>query len=357
MTAPLRVLFSPAVGPHIGGGHVLRDLALAEALQARGAECVFAVPAWGESLLRRFAGHAVRVHPVDRSGGDLQAVEAAVRAFAPAVLVLDDYTLCAVQTAPLGRAGLAVVVIDDLADRSYACDLLIDPGFGRAPSDYGGRTPGRCRVLTGPRYALLRPAFARAATEPLPPTPDTLETLFVSFGLADPQGVTGRIVQRLLARAPAIALDVALGSDAQSLPRLRDMAAAKPKVRLHVDALDVAMLMAAADAAIGAGGSSTWERCALGLPALAVVVADNQRAMIGRLAAAGAVLAADIASPDFDDAFDAALDRLRDPQVRRRLSDASRNLCDGLGAARAAEAIEGLVGRGGEGSLGSNRTV
>ena len=340
------ILFAPAAGSEIGGGHVMRDLALAEALQRRGAACVFAVPPWGERLLHRFASSDVEVHPLACSG-DVAAIAAVVQALRPAALVLDDYRLAAAQTRGLAREGQTVVAIDDLADRDHACDLLVDPGFGRSPADYAGRTSPGCKVLAGPHYALLRSAFTEAAARPLRPVAERIGRLFVSFGLADPGGIAARSVERLRAALPYAALDVALAGDAASLSPLRALAAADPAVTLHPDTRDVAALMAQADAAVGAGGASTWERCALGLPSLAVVVADNQRAMIGRLAAGGVVLGADASASDFERAFDAAVARLAEPFTRAGLREASRGLCDGLGAARVANAILTRIGGGG----------
>ena len=342
--APL-ILFTPAAGPQIGGGHVMRGIALAEALRRRGAAGAFAVPAWGERLLHRFASPEFAIDPLARSG-DPAAIAAAVGALRPDVLVLDDFWLSAAQIAKLAGSVRAMVVIDDLADRRYVCDLLVDPSFGRSARDYAGRTPPGCELLVGPRYALLRESFGRQAAEPPLPVPEQPRRLFVSFGLADPGGVTARAVRRLRQRLPDVALDVALAADAASLPQLRLLAAADPSLHLHPDALNVAALMRGADAAVGAGGASTWERCAIGLPTLAVVVADNQREMIARLAAAGAVLSVDAAQADFEPAFDAAVERLADAQTRAALRQASQGLCDGRGASRVADAILRLVGRG-----------
>jgi spore coat polysaccharide biosynthesis predicted glycosyltransferase SpsG len=50
----------------------------------------------------------------------------------------------------------------------------------------------------------------------------------------------------------------------------------------------MAELMATADLAIGAGGSASWERCCLGLPALLVVLAENQIDIVKGLGAIGA---------------------------------------------------------------------
>ena len=338
-----RVLFAPAAGPEIGGGHVMRGLALAEALQARGAEVAFAVPPWGERLIARLAAQSVRVHPLARSG-DAAAISAALEAVRPDALVLDDYALDARATEILARPGLTRVVIDDLAERAHACDLLVDPGYARSAADYAGRVPEHATVLAGPRYALLRSGFGRVA--PARPPRRAVERIFVSFGLSDVGAIAARAVERLRPRAPYARFDVALASDAASLPRLRVLAERDEGLVLHPDAREVATLMQAADMAVGAGGSATWERCALGLPTLAVVVADNQRSTIAGLADAGVLLAVDAAARGFEIALEAAFDRLADPGLRARLQSASRAVCDGQGAARVAEALLALCARG-----------
>ena len=344
MAVPARphVLFAPAAGPGIGGGHVMRDLALAAALQARGAACTFAVPPWGAQLLARFAEAPLEVIGVERSGDPATIGDALQRSAAPA-LVLDDFSLDAAAVAPLRRPGVRIAVIDDLADRDYACELLVDPGHGRASGDYTSRTTAGCEVLVGPAYAMLRPAFARAAREPRRSAERAVERVFVSFGLSDVDGVAARAVSALRPHASDVRFDVALASDAPSLPYLRELAADDPGLVLHPDASDVAALMKAADVAVGAGGTATWERCALGLPSLAVVVADNQRQGIGRLADAGATLRLEMAGPHFEARLGEAFDRLRQPDVRRRLAAASRAICDGQGADRVADALFHLL--------------
>ncbi len=342
MDRRLHALFAPAAAPEVGGGHLMRDLALAQALQTRGVRCTFAVPPWGERLLQRFADPQPAAHPVTRSG-DPRAIAAILDDLRPDLLILDDYSLAAATTAPLARPGLRVAVIDDLADRAYACDLLVDASFERAASTYASLTPAGCEVLAGPRYALLRPAFGGQDAPPSVAGP--VRRVFVSFGLSDVEAVTARVVEALRPRAPQAGFDVALGSDAASLQRLRVMAAADPGLALHPDARDVALLMRTADVAVGAGGASTWERCALGLPTLAVIVADNQRPMIRAMDEAGVLLSVDMVEAGFEDRLASAFDRLCTHQVRRKLRTASQALCDGQGASRVADALVRLATR------------
>jgi spore coat polysaccharide biosynthesis predicted glycosyltransferase SpsG len=137
-----------------------------------------------------------------------------------------------------------------------------------------------------------------------------------------------------------------LGSGAPSLPRLRALAEVEPRLVLHVDSQDMPRLTLRADLAVGAGGSTSWERCVLALPTLLLVLAANQGEASQALAGADAVLALDVADPDFDTAFTDTLARLiEDPLLRDRLSAASAAVCDGRGAARVAAHFLDVIAR------------
>jgi UDP-2,4-diacetamido-2,4,6-trideoxy-beta-L-altropyranose hydrolase len=136
-----------------------------------------------------------------------------------------------------------------------------------------------------------------------------------------------------------------LASEAPSLSSLGKIAKRDTRIILHVDSPHMARLTAEADIGIGAAGSSTWERCTLGLPTLMVILADNQRAAAQTLAEREAALVVDAADPDFDADFDRALRRLTtDAELRKRLATASAELCDGQGAPRVAEAFVKMIG-------------
>ena len=135
-----------------------------------------------------------------------------------------------------------------------------------------------------------------------------------------------------------------VGAGAPSLAVLQAIAETNPRIRLHVDTDDMAALMTDADIGVGAGGSSAWERCCLGLPALVLVLADNQRENTQALAAQGAALVVDATARDVSAAILDGFLRLRDDAaLRRGLSTASAGLCDGAGARRVAERLLGLI--------------
>lgn len=345
------ILFLPDAGPSVGGGHMMRSLTLARALEDEGAICQFLVTPAGKAVFDAFGGGISHIETYDITQAELVECAASVARNHDAV-VIDHYGLAVPEHRAIA-AGRPTLVIDDLADRPLAADLVLDSGPTRQAADYDGLVPPHAELLLGPNHAPVRPAFAALRREALARRADAppARRILVSLGLTDVGGITGRVVDLMLPRlgrggTDEVGLDVVLGAGAPSLPRLTALAETEPRLVLHVDSQDMPRLALEADLAIGAGGSSSWERCVLALPTLLLVLAANQREASQALAEADAVLALDVADPDFEAAFAAQLSRLLgDPALRDRLSAASAAVCDGRGAARVAAHFLDLIAR------------
>lgn len=343
-----RILFLPDSGQAVGGGHVVRSLTLAKALEAQGAECVFVAAAPVERLLNAFGetkgGSISAGEPDDLEGLVETAVKAASGTQAD-VMVVDHYRLDARAEARLRPAR--VVVIDDLANRPHDCDLLLDPSLGRAPEAYDNRVPQQAKRLVGTAFTLVRPEFATRRERALARRQkgEPVRRALISLGLADHEGLTRKVVRGLLDDFGRMEVDVTVGREAESLSYLEGLCAADGRVRLHVETPDMARLMAEADIGIGAGGSSVWERACLGLPSITIVVADNQRAVALELQARGATLTLDTHVLAFEAMLSAEWYGLSaNDAMRTAMSEKSAALCDGKGAGRVAEAVLELLG-------------
>jgi UDP-2,4-diacetamido-2,4,6-trideoxy-beta-L-altropyranose hydrolase len=340
--AATRVLVFPDSGPRIGGGHAMRCLTLARALIARGAICAFAATPSTQAILQAFGAPDIEILPVLGAPDDAAAMAAdRAWAFAADWVLLDHYFLNPEQEAAL-RAGRRLAVIDDLADRPRAADLLMDSAYGRTPEVYRPLLPPGAAILTGPAYAPVRPEFATRREAALARRREGghLRHVLIALGLTDVEGITGRVVEALRPMLGDLILDVVVGGSALSLPNLCAAAKNDPHLRLHIDSREMAQLMAVADIAIGAGGSSTWERATLGLPTATVVLAGNQRPMARAMARDGLTLTADVADADFEDQLIVAVRRLIvDAALRRAMSEAAAAACDGRGADRFAQAL------------------
>ncbi len=331
-----KVLFLADAGPLVGGGHVMRCLTLAAALNDLGLECQFMAPPPIAQILQRFGGD--RIGQINCEPDTLVTLACKQPSD---LIVVDHYGLGETEEAALG-VGRRLVVLDDMPGRVHPCDLLLDPSLGRTAQDYYGRVPEAAKVLAGPHYALVRPEFARLRPEMLVRRKASLGhgPILVALGLTDLFGLTAKVVEVLLELSLPNPIWAVVGAEAQSLPRLKALASQHAQLSVYVETIDMAGLMSRADLAIGAGGSSTWERACLGLPSLTLILADNQADLARRLEREGASVALDARSLDFGPELALAVLGLAG-QVRalQTLSHKASALCDGLGAGRVAAAI------------------
>lgn len=306
------VAFRVDASPQIGIGHFMRCLTLADALHQRGAQSRFVsrhLPEYlREMLLTR--GHeyvAITSVPSERAATDLahghwlgtaQADDAGDTARALSDrrwhwIVVDHYALDIRWEGSVRTSVGRILVIDDLADRVHDCDVLLDQNYyADMERRYVGKVPAHCEVLTGPKYALLRDEF-RQQRERLTPRSGLVRRVLVCFGGVDADNHTRRAIEALAALdADTLAVDVVIGASHVDRAGIESACRARG-FACHVQLSGLAELMAAADLSIGAGGSTTWERCSVGLPSLVFGLADNQRELIRDSAAAGIIYAPD----------------------------------------------------------------
>ena len=335
------ILFVVDAGQAVGGGHVMRSLTLANALAGMGADCRFIAPPAVDALLETFAPGMGRNAAATTTPQDLTQAVSGARFDA---VVFDHYGLNASDHQAMAK-GRPTLIIDDLANRPLSGDLILDSGPARQAGAYDGLVPETARLMLGPQYAPVRPEFAELRADALQRRGgEGVGRVVVSMGLTDVDGITARVLERLRPRVGDLGIDVVLGPGAPGLAALGRLARRDERLAIHVGAPDMAWLVANADFAVGAAGSSAWERCVLGLPSLMIVLADNQREAARALAERGAALAVDAATPDFDAAVDRGITLLlTDPALRARLSAAAADVCDGLGATRVAETFRLLI--------------
>ncbi|WUR13030.1 UDP-2,4-diacetamido-2,4,6-trideoxy-beta-L-altropyranose hydrolase [[Empedobacter] haloabium] len=355
-TPALHVVIRADAAPAIGTGHVMRCLTLADRLRALGAVVRFICRAHGGHLSDLIAarGFAVDLLPAPDATfaapghagwlGATQAQDAAdtlalLSGQRPDWLIVDHYGIDETWQRLLRPAVGHILVIDDLADRVHDCDVLLDQNLAPAgAARYDGLVPAHCARLCGPRYALLRAEFA-AARAALAARDGSVRRLFVFLGGADQHNDTGSVLAAL-AGMDNIETDVVIGGANPHHAALARQCAALPGVRLHRQVDNVAALMAQADLAIGAGGGAMWERCSVGLPTIALALAENQRPGCTALADIGGTLYLGESGPDNGARLAAALQVARtSPGLLRHMSATGLALVDGQGADRVARRL------------------
>jgi UDP-2,4-diacetamido-2,4,6-trideoxy-beta-L-altropyranose hydrolase len=257
-------------------------------------------------------------------------------------VVVDHYALDARWESALRQCGARIFVIDDIADRDHDCDVLLDQNMVASMSRrYADRVPRACIQLLGPGYALLRKEFS-SLHEAAHPRNGPVRQLMILMGGADASNETEKAI-RAVARIEQVALivDVVVGAEHPAIERIM-AACERHAYRSHVQASNVAELMAGADLAIGGCGGTSWERCCLGVPAVCVSLASNQEAIAEGLAASGAILNLGMAAKVGEAALSqAVLDLVHDHARRAAMSKASLALVDGKGAHRVRDVMTG----------------
>lgn len=347
-----QVAFRVDASSAIGTGHLMRCLTLADELAKRGAQARFLCRHMPDSLrelaIRR--GHElVSLPPRNGKLDDLRHsawlgcpqqddARDSLEALAGAKwdwLVVDHYALDARWEAKLRKAASHILAIDDLADRKHDCDLLLDQNFDADPrARYARKLAPRCRPLLGPRYALLRDDFARLHGTVRPRT-RPVKRVLISFGGVDAENLTTRAIDAA-SRVGRFQIDVVIGAQHPARAAIAARCRAEG-LACHVQTERMAELMAGADLAIGSGGSSTWERCAVGLPALTFAVAENQKRLVEDAAREGLIYApGDPGSASIERHVAALIDN---PALLEALSRKGLQAVDGRGVKRVLRAM------------------
>jgi UDP-2,4-diacetamido-2,4,6-trideoxy-beta-L-altropyranose hydrolase len=333
-----RIVIRADASAKIGAGHVIRCLTLADVLKQNGAEITFLSQDMPHALAAQVVekGHAVL------SIADDEGCLSVLMRMKPDWLIVDHYGLGARFERAMRPAAQAILVIDDIADRAHDCDLLLDQNLGRDAEDYRSLVPEGCRLLIGPRYALLRPDFLQFRERSLKRRErGEVRHILISMGGFDSNNVTGDVLRALSAcELPAGAsISVVMGRDAPWIDDVRALIGTLPwPVEVLVGVRDMAQLMAESDLAIGAAGGAAWERAVLGLPALLVILADNQRPGANALAKAGAARLLPENRPIAETLCE-EIAALMQPAMLRQTSRASAAITGGEGAQAVAKAL------------------
>jgi len=358
----VKVFFRVDSSQQMGTGHLIRCRTLAEVLRQRGLEVRFICRDLPGNLipLLREAAFPVTVLAAPQEGDPPEMSEnyaawlgvsqetdatetiAALAGEKTDWLIVDHYGLDSEWEGQLRPHVGQIMVLDDLANRPHDCDLLIDQNESvTGTSRYQGLVPESCCLLVGSRYALLRPEYAAYRQTQFPRTGEVRRVL-VFFGGTDRQNMTGKAIEALSApQFGALAVDVVVGATNPHRAMIAQQVAQRPHTVLYNPRLHLADLMAQADLAVGAGGTTTWERLCLGLPTLVVSIADNQVSACRALQDRGLIeYLGGVEMVDVERLRSAIDSLLQNPLRLLEMADRARLQVDGLGAMRVAEALK-----------------
>ena len=334
----MNIVFRVDSSSQMGVGHLMRCLTLADELKKQNHNATFICRELKGNLIKLIE-HRVLILPVDKDfqSDDLylswlgatqeQDAKQTIQVIHDNadLLIVDSYALDEVWHKQLKPHTKKIMVIDDLADREFDCDVLLNQNLASKQGDYQGKVPSDCELLLGCEYALLRPEFAAFRKRALEKRKKTQEikNILISMGGSDKKNITYNVLQQL---NDGFNIVVVLSSASLHREMIMDYVKGK-NIEVIINADNMAELMLDADLAIGAGGSTSWERCCLGLPTLLFVTAENQKVIAENLERLGAVMIVRSLKDDLQmivSNFD----------LWRTMSEKSQAICDGFGVKR-----------------------
>jgi len=317
----------------------MRCLALADAMSEFGYRPVFLSAPGTVQTVPALARSGFPVLDVDArsSGADAARAAGVVPA---AAAVVDHYGLTESDESMLGDVADKVLACEDIPGRRHAADLVIDPTPGRKAEAYAGHVAAGTTVLAGPSFAILGREWRRARPAIGRHLEDGPARVVVSMGSTDPANASARVLDACAAAGIAAEFIVVLGASAPHANAVRE----RGDARVVIEPDDLPGLIGSADLVLGASGTSSFERALLGVPAVTLVLYDNQRDLAAGFAEAGACVTVDMSALDDPRAFgELVAGILADAGRRAAMSRAGRAICDGRGVQRILCSLAGTL--------------
>ncbi len=360
ITAFIRVDASPFMGL----GHLMRCLAFANSMRSQGVRTVFICRDSQQSpkALVESEGFEIKLLPAPHKPVDVPSfsvphahwlgvgIPRDIEETREVIsrergsqnwLVVDHYAIDRSWESAVRSLVDRVLVIDDLADRDHDCDVLVDQNlYENFETRYDLRVSDHCQKLLGPRFAILRRQFVEARAQ-IRHRRGRVNRILVFFGGADPKNETGKALQALRTIPFAnVQIDIVIGSLNPHRASIESIALEIPGARTHFNIKDMAALMVSADLYVGAGGTTTWERCCLGLPGVVVSIADNQVPLAKCMAKMGAVVDLGPSSDVTEEQIrEALITLIAQPDQLTQIEINSTKMVDGLGCQRILDAL------------------
>lgn len=325
-------------GTQMGTGHLMRCLALAQGWQEAGGEVLFVLawemPAIEERLWQEGMQVAHLVGVVAGSEADVAATAVLARQHHARWIVVDGYHFDSAYQKQIKEAGFSLLFIDDNAHADhYYADLVLNQNIYAQARLYQARER-HTRLLLGTSFALLRREFWpwRGWQRPMP---EAARHLLVTLGGSDPDNVTLKVIQALQQLSGDWEAVIVVGGQNPHYQELVTAVGNDPRFQLRQNVPNMPELMAWADLAVSAGGSSIWELAFMGVPTLLVTLADNQSEAVNTLAQNGICLKLDqnrtLTLARVKEYLESVL---KDSAQRALMHKRARDLVDGYGVVR-----------------------
>ncbi len=341
MTSNACIVFRVDGNADLGLGHIMRCLTLANVFNRSGYEILFICCKESKKACQYIEDSQFKIEYILQDGTAEYDANQCLNIFKNInvyMLVVDHYQLDSRWESLVWTREMKLMVIDDLADRHHVCNVLLDSSYGREKNEYRILTNPECQYLLASDYCLLREEFSNLTEQTRLKRDKTTEisNILLNFGATDHKQLSVKTVNILQQNKFSGKVNILISSTCKWLEELKTACEKSNKISLHIDAKNVAQLMLNADLAIGSVGTSSWERCCLGLPTIGVVVANNQMNIASQLDQLGVM---DLTT--IDELNGLLVGYLTNFNLKKwqQMSHKAFLVCDGLGAQRVKNAV------------------
>ncbi len=339
------VVFRLDANPSMGIGHLMRCLTLANQFHTCGFNVAFicryssllSLTALQQTCYELFLlGDTLNFYDEKSLVQDAQETLDILRSINAFLVVVDHYQLDAFWERRISKLNYQIMVIDDLANRPHECQYLLDSSLRRMESDYISYVRPETKLMLGQDYSLLRKGFIhnREIAKKKRLRTKVIESILINFGGTDPNRFTFKALEALeaLSEKRRFKINIVVSNACPWIEELTILSNEDDRLTLIVDAESMENIILESDLAIGSLGTTSWERCCLGLPSIAMVTADNQLHNAQTLSEFGVIL---LSSEDtLDSDFLNFVDNLVPSNKWKEMSNKGFNLIDGLGIYR-----------------------
>lgn len=329
----------------IGFGHIMRCLTLADEIKQKNARISFVSREEDGNLITLINERGYKVYPLSKGfecGNDVILTKEVLASYniLPDLLIVDHYGIDIVWESTIRSVAKKIMVIDDFCNRRHNCDLFLNQNYNVENESYYGLLQDNCIKLLGAKYSMLRPEF-RKMRENLQKHNDIVKRILVLMGGADNQDMTSKVLQAIkMLEINNITVDVVVGAANKYYKKIKSIVSNIHYATCHYDVENISELMSKADLSIGAAGSTTWERCCMGLPSIVIAIAENQINIAENLGNDGIVVNLgwyeNVEQIDIRDEIE---NLLNNSSKRMMMSLKAREVVDGRGVERVAEKI------------------
>jgi UDP-2,4-diacetamido-2,4,6-trideoxy-beta-L-altropyranose hydrolase len=352
----MRIVIRVDASQHIGSGHVMRCLVLAEELKIKGHNVAFATRAQESDLNQIIQNRGFAIiglkqvsqYRLPKNSADYEAwlhvsEEEDFKDFLKKtgdadMVIVDHYGIGKMWHEMLkNELDCTLMVIDDLV-REHSADIVLDQTLNRQPHAYTALH--KCLALTGTRFALLAPAFHQVRKQLAPRPESQAHRILISMGGIDAPNTTLKVLEALGRASTPFKSTVLLSERAPHYEAVKAFALKHSGWLQHYSFIDdMATFMANYSIGIGAPGSSSWERACLGIPSVIIPIADNQLTIAQELEKTKAAIL--LKRSEIEHRLEATLYQLIHKWPKYRVKNLA--LCDGQGCKRAIQEIESFI--------------